>query len=279
MDVDIAIIGSSRGFQFTNEYFKKDIVNYSVGAAGYMEHLAFSKLSEVKNNPKTIIFIVDPWIFRSAYGKKISPLLWNEYKVAVKELNSQISPCEYYALIRQKYDQLFSIDYTINSIKRLIKFDKVGDKLVPTNCIEQSLNVICADGGLKYNLDFYKKTPSEIFNSVDKETKDIFADNYTEKDFIFSYDKYQNFLQYVNKISIKRKVILLLAPFHPLAFDRISNRTNDFFKSEILLSNEKLNPNIELVGSYSPYIYGCVNSDFLDAYHPKISCFNKFFIN
>jgi hypothetical protein len=70
------------------------------------------------------------------------------------------------------------------------------------------------------------------------------------------------------------RVVLLLIPFHPVAYDVIRNDANyrRVFDAERFVRQMGARQHVIVAGSYDPEIAGCSESDFYDALHAKHGC-------
>ena len=276
--VEYVLTGSSRGYLISNKYLNSSLANYSVGAAGLKDHIAYINLAIKRQNPKTIVISVDPWMFRDKYAKPLSPLMNDYYLKGLKEAAITPEFRDYLLIIKNKYQQLISLNYLLKSLERLFFFKNKFFKITSADCdAHKKYLTICSDGSFRYSLEFSERNVVEVSAEVEKQFGHTSLKNYTEVNYDFSTQKFNDFVKFVNHISKDRNIIILLAPFHPIAYEQIKFRTPTFFISEDLLRPVVFNSSVKLIGSYSATELRCGVEDFYDAYHPKISCFKKFF--
>jgi len=63
--------------------------------------------------------------------------------------------------------------------------------------------------------------------------------------------------------------IIVLMPYHPLAYSTISEKTNTLIEVEKEIRKIAAQRKIQVIGSYDPTKYNFTESDFYDHYHPK----------
>ena len=271
---EMIILGSSVVGELSSKLLNTNLANLSVGGQGLEETIAFYNLISRKYNPQLLIISIDPWTFSKNYSR-ILPYFYNYYFDELEQQNYQITFFDKKKIIIRKYLYLIDADILIESLRSSLT--SINDKFFLIN------------DSNKYKLDNYGYNPdgSTIIPSfvneikveeVNKQTLNFVKDkssNYLENNFEFSQKKYNLFKQFIKKISLTSKVIIIFTPFHPIAYKKMKERTNDYFIIEELIKNEIFLNNIKIIGSYSSFSSNCDETDFWDWRHSRTSCLIK----
>ena len=268
------VVGSSRAHKISSDLVGYDLMIYSIGASGLEDRISIVYSIKQQYKPKMIIIEIDPWVFSKNFDY-IRPNFIPSYLESLSRLNQDITFLQKISFIKRKYFYLLDPKIFLLSIKysyyNLVKHNHF---LVNTN--NDSFYKYMPDGTLVYPEKYEKMTEEEINRTALKLTEESNKNDNTEKNYIFSQYKYDTFVKFVNDISNDSKITLLILPFHPLVYEKIKERTKDYFISEKLLRENKfLNDNIKVVGTFSPYGYHCGNEEFYDHMHVRESCIKK----
>ncbi len=259
---DMIAIGSSRNMLLRKRFIHGDIdfFNHSMAGAGLEDYMAIAGLYRTKGSlPSAVVLGVDPWIFNKHnglspswksigryYEKILAEIYGREIKVDVTEPN--------------KYMQLINLDYTRTNYDYLSK----GKKLYVTDTTDVDDFVREPDGSIHFP---YKKrfAKGERSNPYPPQANPIEHLNHFES--LSGIDLFEQFVLYLQKEKVK--VILLLLPFHPVAYRLF----HDHPQYRIVLSLEKyfrdleLRTHIRVIGSYDPGKYQLDGKDFMDDTH------------
>jgi hypothetical protein len=259
---DLIAIGSSRNMLLRKQFIRGDVdfFNHSMAGAGLEDYMAILGLYRIKGNlPKIVVFGIDPWIFNKNnelppcwksisryYEKVVGEIYGREIKVDISQPN--------------KYMQLINLDYT----KANYEYFRSGKKLYMTDTIDIDDFVREPDGSIHfpYKMRFKK---DERSNPYSPEATPIGHLNNFES--LSGIELFEDFMRYLQKKEVK--VILLLLPFHPVAYKLF----NDNPRYQVVLSLEKylrdfeLRTHIKVIGSYDPARYQLKGKDFIDDTH------------
>jgi hypothetical protein len=278
---DIVVIGSSRGYQISSEFLGKPLMNYSVGAAGLRDLLALSDLSQEKGDSRVLIMEVDPWVFNRNHPKAMSPLLYASYARGLRSVGRQPRTMEFIRYLKTRFAVLIDFNETGKSMEnlywKLFKDDADNGFHFQEDFAPNEHLVSRDDGSFIYDRAIRDASPSYVARLAARFNERIREDNYFEKGFVFSEENFDTFVAYVRKMAAHRKVVLVLAPVHPLVYDAIARRTHNFFLGEERLKQAAFPASVFLIGSYSAQAVGCGPDEFFDHLHPRASCLAKIF--
>jgi len=270
---DIVVLGSARGYQVNSLVFDKAI-NFATSGIGIQDILAFYNLIK-KKNPQSLIIIFDPWIFSKNFDH-IEPYFYQYYLDESEELGYKVTLLEKMKYLKRKYFYLINSEILTASLRTV--FGNVDNNYLYFGKDEKYSHDIYygyrEDGSIIYPNNIEKRHVEETNRIALEQSKEIKPENYLEKKFEFSNVKYQLFVKFIKKISVTSKVIILITPYHPLAYKELK-KNNNFIRTEKLIKKENFSSNVKILGSYSPFDSGCENLDYYDYNHAKISCFNK----
>jgi hypothetical protein len=259
---DMIVIGSSRTMILQKRLIPGglDFFNHSMAGAGLEDYTAILDLYRIKGNlPKIAVFGIDPWIFNENNG---IPQYWKSISRYHEEMIAEVYGREIKVNIAEpnKYMQLINLDYT----RANYKYFRSGKKLYVTNSIDLDDFVREPDGSthLPYSMRLKKDERSAPYSP---EATPIRHLNNFES--LSGVELFEDFMLYLQKKEVK--VILLLLPFHPVAYKLF----NDNPRYQVVLSLEKylrdfgLRNHIKLIGSYDPGRYQLTGKDFFDDHH------------
>ena len=273
----IVVLGSSRGYKISSSIIGKNLKNYSIGAAGLEDRIAFLYLIKKQYDPKLVIVQIDPHNFSDSFNR-IQPYFFSYYNEGLQNLGLKPSFKDRLRNIKRK------AVYYVDSRTTLESFKILYTKLIGKDFYLENISdynngnyyELIFDGHIVSPDKFEKKSTNDTNRLVLEMLKGINPNDYTEQGYFFSHDKFDTFVKFINEVSKKSKVIILIPPYHPLIYKTIQTRTLNYFESEKLLNKENFNSNnIKIVGSFSPFDINCLDVDFYDYSHPKESCFKK----
>jgi len=264
---DVILIGSSRTMLLRRRFIQRDIdfFNHSMSGAGLEDYISIIGLYKTKGDlPKTVVLGIDPWIFNKNSG---IPEWWNPlggyYEKLVAEINGRKTKVNRTQL--NKYMQLINLDYTRANYKFYPRRKKIrGKKLYVTPTVDIDDLVREPDGSVHfpYKMRFKEDVRSSPYPPRAEPIRTL--NNF---DSLSGIELFEDFVLYLQKKEVK--VILLLSPFHPVAYKLF----NDDPRYQIVISLEKYLKNfafrnhIKLIGSYDPGRYQLKEKDFIDDSH------------
>jgi hypothetical protein len=281
---DCVVIGSSRALKISSEILNCETTNFGIGASGLEDKIAIIDSILRMKTPKTIIINIDPWMFSSNYNH-LQPVFISQYLETLENIDTKSFLFLYKTMYRiRQFHYLLKPETTILSLKYFYYFVNNKNYFEDYNFTNSfSYN---PDGTLVYPFSYESKNAKLVNDYIKKQyvfnSKEYLKENISERDYKFSLYKYNLFIDYVNKISTKSQIILLILPYHPYAYKEISLRNKTYFEIEKIIKNYNFKKsNVKVLGSYNPE-FMCSEKDFYDDKHLKVSClkslFNKFYL-
>lgn len=268
---EVIIVGASRVMQIGKNTFGKNSLNLGVSGASIEDHVALLDLATTKFKPKMIIIGVDPWIFNSASGQKRWQSLRIEYENAVIKIQPEIA-------IKQTisvgfYDQLINYAYTKESLgelyKRYTNIDNDDIEYVESDAPLQDRDIIRKDGSRVYNKNYANRTQEDLVANIDGWIE------YSMFSYRDSKELNNTFIALLDHYNKNYEVILLLAPYHPLAYKKILEEKQIIVEIENRIRSIASDRGIKVIGSYDPSKSNCSNEEFYDGAHPKGVCIHR----
>ena len=261
---DILVLGSSRSMQIKESKTTGNLLNLSVSGASVEDQITLGVLAMQKFKPKHVILCADPWLFNENSNQKRYLSLRDEYITSM-------------SLISQKDSNFQNFDFNekdlIHANITYKIYSKVNVNFLNSTKIDEQpgiLDKIRSDGSRIYNFKYYNRK----YDSYKNEFQNNF--NYSMNNYKFSKKYFNDYLLFIDYLKSKKvKVFLLLSPYHPLLYNTlIKNNSNYIFALNRVkeISNIK---NLNVIGSYDPYLCSCNDLDFYDGMHPKDDCINS----
>ncbi|MEC9415755.1 MAG: hypothetical protein VYC67_04090, partial [Pseudomonadota bacterium] len=217
LEPEVIIVGASRVMQIGKNSFDKNSLNLGVSGATIEDHVALLDLATIKFKPKMIIIGTDPWIFNSASGQKRWQSLRIEYENAVTKIQPEMALKQTISV--GFYDQLINYAYTKESLgelyKRYTNTDNDDVQYVESDAPLQDRDIIRKDGSRVYNKNYADRTQEDLAADIDGWIEYSMSSYYDSEKLLNTFIA---LLDYYNK---KYEVILLLSPYHPLAYKKI----------------------------------------------------------
>ena len=268
------ILGSSRSLEISSNLFHLDsFFNDSVPIATLEDYLAFYWLQEKNNGlPEKVFIELTPWLLFPNNKLSDNDKLITEYREMLAHLGiDELSGNgELLKKLKSEYSQLFSLAYFQNSIFKY-KGYRSG---VEDN--EEEETVMWPDGSVIYGKSFFGQTDTiraKAVRGIDN-SLNLISSQGPE---LFRQDILEKFLEHIRQDGVS--VVGFLLPYHPLTYNGLKN-TNSNWNIDIAenyfrdLADQK---KILLIGSYNPDKCRCVEEDFYDGIHTKISGLKKVF--
>ena len=275
-----AVIGSSRVMQISSirkERSLSDIcpslINLGVSGASLEDFLALSEtILRNEKPPKVIVFGIDPSNFNFNRTSKWTRYKQNFFNMKFKlegeytEDNSSFT----IALLRN----LINREYFLRSLKLILSERTQPIKNVQEFDHQVGLDnpVLLPDGSLIYSAESILS--DEVYNNLqfnNGETFGIRGSQWVNEKAVELFIRLVNHLQ-----QQKFKIILILTPFHPVAW----NIAEQSGITEINVVESKVHEiarltGVQVIGSYNPIHIGCTADDFFNGAHPKAKCVTK----
>jgi hypothetical protein len=276
----VLVVGSSRGWQISSKTIQKEVFNLSVGAASIDEQAAFIFLALKKLKINKIIIQLDPWMFNKYFIKVMPPILTSAYQDSAKHWGFGQQGSSEFSFFNT-VNQLLSLEYTKESLRKLRRMHEKSNSaavfsLNPTGSLDKDRMTVHPDGSMDYSYAYSHMSNLEKNQKFKQWQSDYPAKTYIARKVEYSPSKYSTLLSVLNAVPKSIKIVLLLQPVSPMAYQVMSERTPDLMDIESKIKEVQLN-NVEVIGSFNPKYSDCDESDFFDAIHPKSSCIKKIF--
>jgi hypothetical protein len=271
LEPEVIIVGASRVLQIGKNTLRKNSLNLGVSGATIEDHVALLDLATTKFKPKMIIIGTDPWIFNSASGQKRWQSLRTEYESAVTKLQPDIIVNQ--TISTRFYDQLINYAYTKESLdelyKRYTSTDDVVVRYVESDAPLQDRDIIRKDGSRVYNKNYANRTQEDVVANIDGWIEYSMSSYYDSKELL---NIFTALLDHYNK---NYEVVLLLSPYHPVAYKKILEKKQIVVEIENRIRSIASTRGIQVIGSYDPSKNNCSNEEFYDGAHPKDVCMHR----
>jgi hypothetical protein len=274
-DVDIVVLGSSRGLQLgTTELKNKKILNLSVSTASIDEYWEFYKLlNERKINYKVLLINLDIWQFNeNAQGDHLEDFKKDfSFRHIRKQFQSSLT-------------NLISFENFISNLKYIKsnygKFSSLYS-IIPLNELKGQFTAYKADG--EY---VYESIHLPIFTKLEDLHKIVYPQYFDNKDsYVFgNYEFSQRKLDILNTLitnaqSLGKKVVVSVVPFSMYYIEllkkdeKLSKILNDFNHST---NFDIVRPNI-ICDSLNNQDFSCPELEMHDSAHPSKICLKHFY--
>lgn len=283
--IDIVVIGSSRTMQIRAKFFPgRSFFNSSVSGAFFEDCMAIYQMYRRRSLlPCTIVLGLDPWMFGRVEGDSWKSVE-SDYREIEAIMTGRSSPADRFALLEllpAKYLELASPSYFQEALRHFLKMRKDRATQIPrtvdywpTDDMDQEGPVKLSDGSLMYPKAFRcadtAAVRANVFSEVGHLHERWCCAHATRLD-DGQVDKIERFISLMRNDGVR--VVLFLSPFHPVAYQFMTN--SDRFKGVIeaqqLVERLATLNGIQWIGSYNPADVGLTDEDFLDAVHPKDS--------
>lgn len=268
---DIVVLGSSRSMHINSNLFPNtSFFNSSVSGASIEDLIGIYQLYKENNKlPKKIIIGIDPWMFKenknnTGRWKSISEYYYNFY--GIKKTTQSFD----------KYKELYSISYFQSSLKLIPNLFLSENEPAQTKNKYNKLNTKLTDGSLVYGVSFRDATQSEIDAKIKKYIKgDIYN---IEGMHEISKNKFKEFEKLINELkNNKLEIVFFLAPYAPTVYDFLEKKYKVVIEVEKVIRDFAILKNIQIYGSYDPYLFDLDKTCFYDGMHCKENAINEIF--
>ncbi|MCW7498816.1 acyltransferase family protein [Leptospira soteropolitanensis] len=257
---DIVVIGSSRIMQIRSPDQRK-LLNLGISGSSFRDIIGMTYLVDKKLKPSIIFIGVDPWLFSAldnidARYKSLEKAYFSSLGQVQADKNSNAS--EFKNLIQKFYDiTTFSMQ-------------------IPSNDLPEIKPKKRSDGSHVYDTLYISKSQDEIEAGFEGLLKYNDVQNYSKKSHFKKVKSLEyEFIKFIEAQSLKRNVVLVLSPYHPKLFERMKKELSVIIEIEKIFRKVAKERNIQITGSYDPFVAGCNIEEFFDGMHPKDSCMNK----
>ncbi len=287
-NADCVVIGSSHVMQISSERKSKalqnlcgSILNIAVSGGGLEDHITLTYLALEKyrnGRPNKIILGVDPWIFAFEKNQAFTIYLddYNLAKANIKnlsiEIDKQLIPFDKKIMLKLK--NLINLEYTILSIKNIIKYCLHGD-LEITHAPKLDYGIGGYDP-IRLPDNSYVYSSSYISSRVGVPV--LFGGNTYQTNGVLNQSDaisaYRDLLIWIKSKGVEP--IFLMTPYHENVLKAPkSPNANALKTTEPIILNLAHELRIKVIGSYDPHVFGCLSNEFYDFMHPNVKCLDK----
>lgn len=252
------VIGSSRIMQIGEHNYDGKVLNLGVSGASIEDDIAIADIAIKKFNPSTIFISADPWLFNSNSGQLRWKSLEDEYLSALSKISAGTG------LERHSHEE--AKESLLTRIGTKIYNAVHSQKLISSNDIPESRDKIRRDGSRIYNITYANKSQKEISDEFSSWIK------YAMVDYEYSREYQDIFGSFIDSLSKKHKVVLILSPYHPDLFERMRAHYPLYLEIESKYRDFAKAYGVRIIGSYNPNKVGCTGVDFYDGMHPRDLC-------
>jgi hypothetical protein len=244
--------------------------NSGVSVATIIDIISIIGMYDSRNIlPDSVVIGVDPFLFNDNHGNSRYMELITEYNEFSQKLGlERLSPSTPVTSFLTRMEQVISPSYfraSLQDIHRTPPIPIMSDKIL------LSCNNRLPDGSIVYSDSYRFRTEEAVnrevlgsFNSVGTHQSSGYRE--LSSMIIKQFTALTNYLMEQNV-----NIILVLAPFHPLLYEQITQNSEYrlLVEAEDYIKKFATARNIDIIGSYDPSKVGAVGSDFYDGYHPK----------
>lgn len=256
------VIGSSRLMQVGSEVTNKSVLNLSVSGASIEDLVAIWGMASPKFNSRYVFLGADPWIFNSNSEQTRWTTLRSEYNSSMLDLG-----------LTSELQNLNKGEPALISKIAIDFYNRVNHSDVEaTDDVPSVFDKIRRDGSRVYNLSYANKTSDDVARNA---KSDFF---YGMSNFRYADDVRITLERLVLTVARSdRQVVLILSPYHPALYERMTYGDRQFLKIENRFRKLAKDLGVQVIGSYDPHDVGCTSVEFFDGMHPKDSCMKKVF--
>lgn len=281
---DCIVIGSSHVMQVSSQPAIRSlsdvcgtILNLAVSGASIEDHITLVYMTLLNWRPAKIVLSIDPWTF--AFGKDQR---WLYYAVDYQQAKAAVlnkadfKSVEVEDTFRVKTKNLFSLEYTSRSVRKALgelrsNSNSYAAEAAPE--LVESLGgehpVLLPDGSMLYSAKYLAAATSQdipiggVTYKTDGELNQARA-----------ISAYRSFLWWIKSLNVEP--VLLLSPYHENVWKSANSPTVLALQAtEIVARTFAQELDLELVGTYNAHSAGCLDTEFYDFMHPKITCLAK----
>jgi len=262
---EIVVIGSSRIMQVRSPDQRK-LLNLGVSGSTLRDAIGMAYLVDKKLKPSVILVAADPWLFSSQviYGKYKT--LENAYFRNLGRPQADSSADSKSSGIKYSIQRFY--DYTTFSMQ------------IPRNDLPEIKSKKRSDGSHVYDSVYISKSQIDIEAGFDDILKGkVLGNRSGNTHFMKLKSAEDEFVKFIKEQRQKRKVVLVLSPYHPKLYERIIKELPVFIEIEKNFKKVAEENSIQIIGSYDPRAVGCIEDEFYNGTHPKDLCMKKIIAN
>lgn len=273
---DVILFGSSRSLPFGAQDFPGGtFFNHSMPRATLFDFMTVCQWYLNRGFfPSKVVFCLDPWIVSGdvfPYGKFQHQ---KDYAKMAQRLGvDPVVPGEEERRIVPWNRDLISLTLLKKSV--LLFFGR--NMYLPTSKETGELSIKRADGSFGYPRSIRDRTVAEVrILATERSCPPYMLDlERSHGPDPVPMERLEKFLAYLK--NTKTEIVLCLIPYHPIAYGTISSSGpySSVQASEAYYRRLAADDDMPILGSYDPSKNGCLENEFDDGVHPRISCLDK----
>lgn len=261
---DLIVVGSSRIMQIGEHNLKDKVLNLGVSGSSVEDDVAITYMALKKFSPTTLLISADPWLFSSESRHNRWKSLDAEYHQAISLIMSSTNMR--HAELSARGSEDTNEEHLPTVAEVIYRAINVSKSYSEDDAPSLTRDKIRRDGSRVYNISFSKKSQYEI----ERGFKDFLKGNYS-----FSQESYDNFEKFLVHYRDKKKIFLVLSPYHPKLYSLMKSDKKIYLDVEEQYRDLAKRIGIKVIGSYDPDRVGCSEGDFYDGVHPKDICMER----
>lgn len=272
--LDHLVMGSSRALLIDQQLLPGKLRNIAVSGAVIQDHLALWQLWRPLK-PKTVWLVLDPWLFNRNNDQKQWETLAAEYRLSLARISRETGSAALATtsggqLQMKKIAQLFNFEYTRASWLKLTGGSTAGNFVLLDDDGIRDFDIIATAGNRIPDSATLTRTIPKINELADEFSR---KPSYLFKNYYAIDAGYRQLLHdLLVDMQQQATVKLILAPLHPLVYERYTKSMPPFALAEIELRRMAKELGIQIGGSFSPLEAGCNQAAFYDGIHPMPDC-------
>lgn len=260
---DAIVLGSSRVMLVGQRTYPRRILNLAVSGASLEDLIAIAYLAIPRVNPRAVLLGADPWLFNADAGQGRWITLREEVRAASAALTA---PQSEDSSDLQGFSRTPLLPTGVGArVYRAINRHRVR----ALDDAPEMRAKVRRDGSRVYSLSALQRTPAEVEAMAPSAVK------YSMAPFTYSDSARALFERLVERLALSRKVTLVLTPYHPAAYRRMSGPDGVLTGIEEGFLAIARRRGVAVVGSYDPSRVGCTADEFIDGMHPTDNCMKK----
>lgn len=265
-------LGSSRVMMISSEMLGTDsFYNCAITGADMYDLMGTYYLFEQRGAvPQNVIIGVDPWVFggEDAVDARSDKALYAEFLLRDLGIETDFEPED----PTMKWEALYSPSYFQGNVSYFLssRGEVVEPQAVEGDVMDQDTEVLRSDGSIVYSRSFRTQPQESVDAAALEQTGNFFRVEYYEEPEEERIELFTRFVEYLQSKGIR--VIFLLSPYHPIAYDNAMNNAehySGFVATEPLVRRIARHLDIPVYGSYNPYAMDLTNADFYDGLHVR----------
>jgi hypothetical protein len=258
---EVLILGSSRIMQVGAGIIPNHtLLNLAVSGCSLEDIIAISEMAMDKLAPELLLIGADPWLFNAKSGQDRWRSVATEYYRGLAKLRPKgDTGADTSSETEGRPPSSSSLSKLLDGLFRSVNISKpYSDDTAPG-----PKDKIRRDGSRIYNDSYASKTSMDVARGFGRNL------NYAMDEYAFSEESHQLFREYLSSQLARRKVVLVLSPYHSGLYDIMETERKVFLETEEQFRRLAAELGITVLGSYDPEKAACTAEDFYDAMHPK----------